>query len=535
MTPRRVESPVVDPNEATLTMATAPKAKRKGRFLGGLIRVSQRKNREGSSFMSPTQQREVIEDYARRNGDTVGVWYDETDSVSGGTVDRVGLKAALYDALNGVTDGVIVAKVNRFARTKRAGEGLIYDLIAAGKSFVAAANHLDSAGARLDRGSEVYLDFLLRQAEWEREDLQSNWLDVRHRHVGEGVAVRACYGYTKGADRRLVPIKGEARWVVKIFTWRAEGRSWSTIARELNRKNVRPPQSLSPRVTASTQWVPQHVTTIVRNRKYLGELNQGDAVNPKAHPPIVTRDLWELAQRTPSTGAKNGKAFYMLTGFIRCAGCGGRMTGDTHGEDRFYRCRKTHSWGTCTAPAFVNADDIEGEVVSDFERRTLGRSRGKFRATVREVNANLDQARQAVEEARAELREYTRVTTAARAELGGEDFQQGLDDRTEVVRLARFAESEALAATMGVRLPVKVREDWPNMSDEERAVILAQTYHCVIVRCPTKWKAQEPASTRMRLWVVGDPSRPRDLPGRPVGPRPPNSPPKVSRLTPIVW
>ena len=522
---------VLEPVE--LTWATAPKpAKKRGRFLIGVKRVSKRAGRTGDEFLSPEQQMDICEDYARAHGDTIVIWIDETDSVSGGTVDRTGLKQALALVLHDGYDGVIVAKVNRFSRTKRAGEGLILDLVENQKSFIAAYNHIDTAGGKLDRGQEVYLDALLRHAQWEREDLMANWEDVRHRHTAKGVAVHACYGYAKNAERHLVPVPVEARAVVRIFELRAAGKSWAKIADEMNRRKVASPGE-------SPHWYPQQVTAIVHNRKYLGELRYGAAFNPKAHQPIVTVAQWEAAHAIKVTGSgdHNEALFYMLAGLVRCAACGGRMTGHTNtggsgaekSRNRYYRCRRRYSWGVCDAPCLVNADELEAAVMEDFERRTLRH----LKASGRKRNLALDQAVAAVEEAKAELRAYNLRTAAARAALGDDDFEDGLNLRVADVEKAQEAESEARAAVIGVRLPTNLRDDWATMSPEGRAVLFSSVYHCIAVKRIAEEGVPEPIGPRIRLWVVGDSDRPRFLPGRTVGPSKGKRP--ANKLTPITW
>lgn len=546
MTPRRVESPTVDPFEATLTMATAPKAKRKGRNLGGILRVSQRKGREGSSFMSPTQQRELIEEYAKRNGDTVLVWYDETDSVSGGSVDRVGLKAALRDALSGRTDGVIVAKVNRFARSKRAGEALIYDLIAAGKSFIAVANNLDSAGARLDRGSEVYLDFLLRQAEWEREDLQSNWLDVRARHIAEGRANRALYGYRKRpgsptdpATGKLVKVPAEAKWVRFIFTKRAAGWSWIKITDHLNEQNVPPPAPL-PRKDGkpqnrATRWHHNRVSGIVDNRTYLGELRSGEFVNPAAHAPIVTLAQWEGAHNVKATPThrrpvkgrvgmvhpKQKPSEFLLTGLLRCATCGGRMNGGTYKvppsvafpkgyRERQYRCRRRQPWGVCPRPAQCKADDIEALVLARFEAKILTVVAGdKTDVTTAEVQAADDE----LAKARADLNAFVSSPAIIQMtrELGHEEFDRGVATRLTAVTAAEQEYDRLRLAKEGVNSPGLVKE-WGTYGTEKRRLVLSEFFTAVAVAAPETKSARVPVSERWGCWRRGNPATPT-LPG----------------------
>src|SRR3954453_13612444 len=100
---------------------TNPKELAMTKVYDAVIRVSRKNGRGedgGSEWLSPTQQLDEINGYARKNGVRIASYFDETDSVSGkgeNMASRVGLQAALDRALNGETDGIIVAKVDRFA------------------------------------------------------------------------------------------------------------------------------------------------------------------------------------------------------------------------------------------------------------------------------------------------------------------------------------------------------------------------------------------------------------------------------------
>ena len=79
-------------------------------------------------------------------------------------------------------------------------------------------------------------------------------------------------GYLKGEDRRLKPDPEKAPLVVRAFELRAAGTSWEPIAELLGKGQ-------------------SGATKVIRNRVYLGEIRQGDRHNPKAHPPLVSREL----------------------------------------------------------------------------------------------------------------------------------------------------------------------------------------------------------------------------------------------------
>ncbi|HYQ85290.1 MAG TPA: recombinase family protein [Rubrobacter sp.] len=500
-------------------------------------RVSQRHGREGESFMSPEQQTDLAFDYVRHSGDQIIETVDETDTVSGKTVDREGLQRAIWMCFNGEADGIIVANVRRFARTRRKGEAAIYDLVEAGKSFVAVKERIDNGGGKLDRMSEKWLNDTLMNAEWEREDLVAGCADVRRRHIAAGKAVRAPYGYRKNKAGRLIPYAPEARWVRLIFDLRAAGKGWAPIAEELNQRRVKPPQPNSEKVTASKRWVAQHIVYLVNNRTYLGELRRGPDVNLTSHEPIIPLALWGAAHAIRSASGHSTRVgpFYILRGLVRCATCGGRMTPgyQPNGSGvpvRFYRCKKRYTWGVCPRPAVVSADDLEAEAVTFFESRALG----FFRSSTRRLNVDLDAAKEKLAEARAELVAYTLATSAAADAVGPELFAAGLAQRAAAVVAAEEAEVAARAAALGTELPTSLVREWKeSANDEARAAVLGRLIHCIAVKPSAKSGTQDPAAGRIRIFILGERTCPKDLPGRPQGSRPKGAKRPENKITPI--
>src|SRR5687767_4888383 len=94
--------------------------------LDGYIRVSQKNGREGESFRSPPQQREVIERWAAANDATIVAWHEDIDE-SGSRMDRPGLNRVLDRLRAGATAGVVVAFLDRFSRAKVSEAMAVYD------------------------------------------------------------------------------------------------------------------------------------------------------------------------------------------------------------------------------------------------------------------------------------------------------------------------------------------------------------------------------------------------------------------------
>jgi DNA invertase Pin-like site-specific DNA recombinase len=88
----------------------------KGLHLDAYIRVSKVAGREGESFISPKVQRERIEAWAQAHQVTL-TWHEPELDASGGTMSRPIFEDVMQRVRTRQTDGVIVAKLDRFART----------------------------------------------------------------------------------------------------------------------------------------------------------------------------------------------------------------------------------------------------------------------------------------------------------------------------------------------------------------------------------------------------------------------------------
>src|SRR6185437_9857690 len=152
------------------------------------------------------------------------------------------------------------------------------------------------------------------------------------------VPAKAAQGRTK---TRLVPDPVTAPVVAQIFQWRVEGRlGMNTIARLLNADPIKYP----PAGKAGC-WQVSVIARILANPKYTGYMVYGRTAlkngqrrqaaadkwlwsDQPAHPPIVTREVWDAAQtagaehgtsRDPGTGSHPAAAeSYPLRGIIRC-------------------------------------------------------------------------------------------------------------------------------------------------------------------------------------------------------------------------
>lgn len=468
-----------------------------------VLRVSRRNQRGGDSFLSPTQQRDAIEREAERLGIRIGQWLDETDSVSGKSTDRAGLNAAVERAVNGDTDGIIVAKLDRFARTVVGGLTVINKLKAAGKDLYACREGV-IVGESSDATSNLLRNIFLSLAEWQLETLTEGWEAVRASHVARGIHTIEPYGYRKGADRRLVIEDSEAFIVRRMFDERAEGAGWVAIAEGLNADGVPVRERVNGdgETVSADGWALGRIKSIVESRVYLGEIASGEFVNTTAHEPIVSAELWNRANSRRKTTARRDGADYPLTGLLYCNECGVKMRGTTtHIRDRAYRaykCRVNHPFGKCPAPANINADDIESAVMDVFARRFFGEQ------LIGEIDTS------AVDAATEELRAAEHDLSTAAVDpllmrlrtLSPAAYADGMDARMSRVERAREALNAARNDALGVEFPSDLESIWPMLPVDRQRDYLAQAFDLIAVeRAPRGTSIDD---RRFRIFGLGE-------------------------------
>jgi DNA invertase Pin-like site-specific DNA recombinase len=465
-------------------------------LLDGYVRVSQVAGRGGESFISPAVQREQIEAWAKVHGATLGHVFEELDQ-SGARADRPMLTEALARAERGDSQGIVVAKLDRFGRSLIDGLANIERLGRAGATFVSVADGLDISTPT----GKLVIRIMLSMAEWELDRIRENWAVARARAIGRGVHPTAApFGYRRRGDGRLVPEEPAAALVAEVFRRRAEGETLGTLLDLLNASGLR--------TRRGGAFVETSLRGILANRTYLGEVRWAGHSNPEAHVPLVDRATWQLAQ-SPLRFQSNRRTS-LLGGILRCGSCRMKMSVEsgvfrhgTHGS--VYRCPGRTSAGPCPAPARVGGEEIEGLV----EELVLSLARHR-RADV--APARTRAAEKAMARAEHALERY-RDDSGAVTALTPERFADGLrrrqrDVETVALELAAAArevppEDEAAGNLEAV---------WTALAVKERRSAIEERIDCIFVMAGE-------GPVRGRAWVLRRGRGPADVPRRgvPIG------------------
>ncbi len=374
----------------------------------GYVRVSRVGDR-AETLISPGQQRERIEAYAQANGLTVLMLDPELD-VSGGRASRPILDRALERIKGGEVAGIIVAQLDRLSRMDIV-EALktIRTIEAAGGEVRAVAEDFDVDTPEGEAGRNLFLVM----GEMQLARYKQQFRNAKQQAVEKGIWPIPVVprGYEKGEDRKLHP--GELADVPRrAMDMRANDSSWGQIAGEFGIG-----------LTSAMK--------MVRNRVYLGEIHYGEWVNLEAHEPLVTRDLFEAAQiyHPPPPRSRRSKPA-LLAGLVYCAGCGYRMSVDSHAA--IFKCRPHKATGRCKAPAIISQRKLEG-VVTEAVRSHMEQVDLRYEAV--EQGDVIAEAERELQDAEAELAAYQ--TLVKISEVGAEHFAEGMRQRVEAVETAR--------------------------------------------------------------------------------------------------
>lgn len=430
----------------------------------GYTRVSRVAGREGDSFISVDVQRERIQQHAAAQGHVIVDWQSDLDQ-TGARMDRPAFEAAVVAVERGEAEGIAVARLDRFARSVAGAAKTLERLEAAGGVLLSNDLGMDtSTGA-----GKMMRTVLMALAEFELDRIRENWQSTTKNALARGVSVsRPPVGYLRREDGRFEPDPVAAPVVREVFVRRAAGASWTTLAKFLDEK--------LPRENGG--WTRQTINSIVGRRTYLGEARQGDVVNLDAHPPIVTKREWDLAQAAPATGSRARDGGALLAGIIRCESCGHTLTRASDGARGYsnYVCRKRHSDGTCVSPAKVSVSRADVFVEQAFldllDREPLG-------AIGEPAGGTLDAALSTLDAAEREIDTYRDINLVS--VIGKDAYVAGLASRQRTLDDARQAVTAANTASGPMHKSLELGVAWPELSVPERRQLLASVIDRVVV------------------------------------------------------
>src|SRR4051794_26198883 len=217
----------------------------------------------------------------------LGEMFQELDE-SGARGDRPLFRKATR-RVGGETSGVVVAKLDRWARSLPHALAAIEEIQAAGGFIVSVQDGLDS---RTESGKLV-LRILFSVAEWELDRIRESYASARRMAIARGAyTARAPIGYRKRADGVLEIDPAVGSLITEAFRRRANRASLRDLGRFLEETGG---------VTSNgyANWDSKTLRMMFLTPAYIGTAHSGEYIKPHAHPALTDTITFHRVQRPP--------------------------------------------------------------------------------------------------------------------------------------------------------------------------------------------------------------------------------------------
>ena len=358
---------------------------------------------------SITNQRKIIQEWANANGVIIDEFIID-DGYSGFTLDRPGFNKIKRMLNDGIQCLIIAKDLSRIGRHGAKVQLFIEKATETGNRVITLVENCDTDVEE----SQDYIGIHTWINEKMIRDTSKKVRGSLHATQREGkILGNIPYGYIKDEKQKYTYYVDEiaAKHVRLIFELYINGCGIGKVARILTERNI-PTPSMMKKIRAeqngkqykgkvSTIWESGVISKIIRNDFYIGTLTtnktrrrtiNGKAIKqskedmhvfPNAHPPIIDRATWLLAQEIADKrkeldyrGKKQNRR-NIFAGLLICADCGKHLTsaGGVDGNTR-YVCRtyNTHGTSQCTNHA-VSEQEISYVLIDFLEycKDNLGR------------------------------------------------------------------------------------------------------------------------------------------------------------------
>jgi site-specific DNA recombinase len=313
------------------------------------------------------QQLRECQEYAKANGiKIIGEYADR--GISGRKDNRPAFQKMIRDVAKPGVDVqyIITWKVDRFARNRE--DAAIYKgrlrkygvRILYAKEAIPAGPEGILLESMLEGTAEYYSANLSQNV---KRGMRDNAMQCK---VNSGALP---LGYCKGPDGRFEIVYEDAEIVREVFELYASGVKIIDICELLNSRGLRTSQG--------RLFNKNGIHNLIRNERYTGVYIWGGVRVEGGIPPIISRQLYEEAQRIMDKNkhAPAANVDYILTGKLFCGKCKSPMVGES-GTSRtkdvyyYYTCSKRKREHTCDKKS-VRKDFLEDSVVLNTVRYIL--------------------------------------------------------------------------------------------------------------------------------------------------------------------
>ena len=328
----------------------------------------------------------------RADWEFVTIYTDEGISAVN-TKRREGFKQMIADGLAGKFDLLITKSVSRFARNTVDSLTTVRKLKEVGCEVWFEKENIYT----LDSKGELLITIMSSLAQEESRSISENVTWGQRKRMADGkvsLPYKQFLGYEKGEDGLPKVIPAEAEIVRLIFRLFMEGKTFSAIAKNLERQGI-------PSPAGKETWQTAVVRSILSNEKYKGHAllqktfcadfltkkmvkNEGQVQQyyvENSHPAIIEPDEFDAVQleieRRKSLGRPTSSTSIFASRLV-CTDCGGRFgkkiwgsyKGDKTYRKEFWQCndkykRLGNPGNGCQTP-HITEDDIKDRFLTAF-------------------------------------------------------------------------------------------------------------------------------------------------------------------------
>lgn len=303
-----------------------------------IIRVS--KDRDEMS--SPEIQRHAIESFAASNRISIVDWVEGIDE--SGSRAKSAWWPKLFATIDRVEAGeaniIIMWKFSRSARNRLKWAVALDRMDVLGGRLLSVTEPIESttASGKFARG-------MLGEVNAYQADLiGESWKETLERRVRQGLpgSGRPRFGYIW--DKTYTPNPELVPTVQEMYRRYIAGHGMASITRWLN--------DLGHRTRNGNEWQTIGVARYMDRGFAAGFIWSKGVLHPGAHEPIIDAETWDayLARRASTEKAPRGSV-RMLSGLMKCGGCGGPMI-SIRGSIA-YGCARRNRGRTCDAPVSI--------------------------------------------------------------------------------------------------------------------------------------------------------------------------------------
>ena len=302
---------------------------------------------------SISNQKKMLEDYARRNGLPNPTHFTD-DGVSGTRFDRPGFLAMMEEVEAGRVEAIVIKDMSRLGRDYLKVGQVIEILRQRGVRLIAINDGVDSL-----KGDDDFTPFRNIMNEFYARDTSRKIRSVFKSKgmSGKHLTGTVIYGYLWDEKREHWLVDEEAAAVVRhIFALAMEGYGPYQIATKLSEEKIEMPavhlarygEGVNKNKTFADiyRWSASTVVEILKKREYLGHtvnfktrkhfkdkkshyVDESEwTIFENTHEAIIDQETFDNVQRIRGNARRYPDGFgeaHPLTGLMYCADCGGKM------------------------------------------------------------------------------------------------------------------------------------------------------------------------------------------------------------------